>query len=91
MKWLPEIPDLMSKKAAFLLFNTLSLVFVWWKGQIRSDWPSIIGLIVAFALMNSVAWWSSRNFPQWAKPTAKPDRDDTQPARKAIDTRSQEQ
>jgi len=88
VKWLPEIPDLMSKKAAFLLFNTLSLVFVWWRGQLRSDWPSIIGLIVAFALMNTVAWWSSRNFPQWAKPAAKQDRDEAQPARKAIDTRT---
>jgi hypothetical protein len=91
VKLLPQIPDLMGKRAAFLLFNFVLVGYLWFTGRIQRNWPSVIGFIFALTLMNVVAWWSSRNFPQWAKPAVQPDRDEAQPARKAIDTRTKEQ
>jgi hypothetical protein len=81
MKWSWQIPDMMSRRSAFLLFNGLSLLLCLWKGQIKSDWLSIIALTFAFGMMNAIAWWSSRNFPQWSKTAAKPDRDEAQDMR----------
>ena len=49
----------------FLIFNVCSVLFVLYKGQFKSDWESIVGVILAFALMNLVAWLSARNFDKW--------------------------
>jgi hypothetical protein len=88
MKLLPQIPDLMSKRSAFLLYNVVLIGTLWLTGRIRRDWPSIIGCAFGLILMNVVAWISSKNFPQWNRTTVQPDRDEALPARKAIDNRS---
>jgi hypothetical protein len=49
----------------FILFNGAMLMFFYVTGRFRADWPSIVGVIAAFILMNFVAWISSRHFKEW--------------------------
>jgi len=49
----------------YVLFNLASVLLLLYKGQFRSDWASIIGVIFAFVLMNFVAWISSRHYKEW--------------------------
>jgi NADH:ubiquinone oxidoreductase subunit 3 (subunit A) len=48
-----------------VLFNLAAVLLLLWKGQFRSDWTSVVAVILAFALMNAVAWISSRNYKEW--------------------------
>jgi hypothetical protein len=41
------------------------LAFFYFTGRLRPDWPSVIGVIAAFVLMNFVAWISSRHYKEW--------------------------
>lgn len=49
----------------YVLFNLAAILVVAFKGQLRSDWASVVGIIVSFALMNFVGWVSSRNYKDW--------------------------
>jgi len=49
----------------FILFNVAMLAFFFFTGRLRPDWPSVIGVIAAFVLMNFVAWISSRHYKEW--------------------------
>ena len=49
----------------YVLFNGAAVLILLWKGQFRSDGDSVLAIIVAFALMNFVAWVSSKNFKEW--------------------------
>ena len=46
----------------YVVFNLASVLLLLFKGQFRSDWASVMGVIFAFALMNFVAWVSSREW-----------------------------
>ena len=49
----------------YLLFNLAAVMLLLFKGQFRSDWQSVVGIVFAFTLMNFVAWLSSRNYKTW--------------------------
>jgi len=49
----------------FVIFNIAMFVFFGFKGLLKFDRPSIIGAVVAFSLMNLVAWISSRHYKEW--------------------------
>jgi hypothetical protein len=49
----------------FIIFNFITLVFCVFTGRLKFDRPSIIGAVVAFSLMNLVAWISSRHYKEW--------------------------
>lgn len=55
----------LSKKTFFVVFNVLMLLYCWYEDQLHCDPISLLALIVAFALMNWVAWQSSKDFPEW--------------------------
>lgn len=52
-------------KIRFVIFNVASLIYLAVTDRLHSDIWSVVGIICAFALINFVAWWSSRNFPEW--------------------------
>ncbi len=56
---------LISKRLWFILFNVGSLIYLAVTNRLHWDIWSVVGVIFAFALMNFVAWLSSRNFPEW--------------------------
>jgi len=54
-----------SLRRRFIEFNVAAAICLWLTGRVRADWPSVIGIIVAFIIMNFVAWISSRHFKEW--------------------------
>jgi hypothetical protein len=57
-----EIPKHVTKKTAFLLFNLLSLVYLAVTDRLHCDLSSVVRCVVAFTVMNVVAYISARNF-----------------------------
>ncbi len=49
----------------FVLLNLAMLVGFYFTDMLRADWASMFGMAAAFALMNFVAWISSRNYKEW--------------------------
>jgi hypothetical protein len=56
---------LLSKKQCFLLFNLLAIGWAVISGRLLFSISSIVIAAVALAIMNGVAWISSRIYPDW--------------------------
>jgi len=58
-----------SRKASlrfrFIVFNVGMAVFFCFTDRVSADWPSVVGVVGAFTIMNLVAWISSRHFKEW--------------------------
>ena len=64
--WLiPGCRKKVSLRVRFVLLNVVMLVAFCITGKLQSDWVSIIALIVTLAIMNLLAWISSRHFNEW--------------------------
>ncbi len=68
--WAPLLdPDafhkLVSKKMCFILFNIGTTIYCVLCGQLRWNFTSIFGFCIALLLMNGIALFSARHFPNW--------------------------
>jgi hypothetical protein len=60
-----EFHKLVSKKLAFVLFNLGTIIYLAASGALEWNWVSLLSYGGALAMMNGIAWFSSRNFPEW--------------------------
>jgi hypothetical protein len=60
-----EFHKLVSKKAAFLLFNVGTIIYLIFSGSLKWNGVSLFSYGAALLLMNGIAWFSSRNFKDW--------------------------
>ena len=58
---LPKVPLYLR----FIIFTAAMLAFFFFTGRLQAGAPSIVGVVAAFALMNLVAWISSRHYKEW--------------------------
>jgi len=56
---------IIGKKLWFVLFNTVSILYLVLSGRLHFSFNSIAGCAIALILINGIALISSRNFPDW--------------------------
>lgn len=60
-----DLPELMSKKAWFALFNLGSLLYMIVSGSLHWEWLDLVSFGIALLLMNGIAWISARRYKDW--------------------------
>jgi uncharacterized membrane protein HdeD (DUF308 family) len=56
---------LVSKKQWFLLFNIGVLLVLVLTRRVHFSVVSIVSLVIALGIVNVMAWFSSKNYPNW--------------------------
>ncbi len=62
---IPGIQKKVSLRARYFVYNAVLLAALCLSGRLRSDWVSIVAVIGGLAIMNLVAWISSRHYRTW--------------------------
>ena len=57
--------QLLTKKQWVLLFNVVAVAALIISGRLRFSVASIVLTVIALAVVNAVAWLSSKNYPDW--------------------------
>jgi hypothetical protein len=57
--------QIIGKKLWFVLFNTVSMLYLVLSGRLHLNLDSILGCTIALLLINGIALISARNFPDW--------------------------
>jgi hypothetical protein len=60
-----QFHKVVSKKMWFILFNVGTTIYVIVSGTLKWDALSILSYVVALSLINVIAWFSARRFPDW--------------------------
>ncbi len=60
-----QLPQLISRKAWFLIFNVGTIIYLVASGTLRWDGISIFSCFAALAIMNGIAWISARKYKDW--------------------------
>jgi len=55
----------MSRRTFMILFNGVTIFYVWAKGQLELTLQSVIVFLVVMGIMNYVVLRSMRSFPDW--------------------------
>ena len=62
MNWMHRY---ISRRTFMILFNGLSLFYVWAKGQLDYTIESLFAITATMIIMNFLVWRSTRHFPDW--------------------------
>lgn len=62
MNWMHRY---ISRRTAMIWFNLVLLFGMWAKGLLEYTADSIITCVLTMTIMNYVAWYSTRHFPDW--------------------------
>ena len=60
-----ELPEIVSKKIWFLIFNLAAILYLIATRSLRWDAVSIFSDGLALCLMNRIAWISARKYKDW--------------------------
>lgn len=60
-----QFHKIISKKMWFVLFNIGTTIYVILFGHLSLDAISLVSYGVALILINLIAWFSTRRFPDW--------------------------
>ena len=60
-----DLPEVISKKTWFLLFNVGTTIYMIATGNLHWDATSIFCYSVALLLINGIAWISARKYKGW--------------------------
>lgn len=62
---IPGLHKKVSLRLRYVIYNAVLLVALSLSGRLRLDWLSIVGVVGGLAIMNLVAWISSRHYREW--------------------------